>query len=661
MSSTRSSSWPVRVGWSLGVIGLMTALIACGGSDADEPERLATRARQALAVGAVDIDASSVFDWAERTYPTLFPTGAANQDIEHDGRHFIVRHYAATGNYLGLSGQEIFGLGVFTGQALVGFGRLDDWACTIIGEPCLSGTVASGAAWSGARIDVRCARGSGSAIAADDGAFEVMVDAGTLPCALRATAADGSVLHGVTRAGPAGNPVAVHVTPMTDLVVAHLAGGSPATWFDAFAADHAASLGAATVQQALDTVVATLRAAGIDFGAAGDLLSAPLVPGPGGNAYGQALVQLSQRLVGSLTQITLADAVARRTPAARALGVPSLPVEWLLRPAAPDCTALRSGTYRAVVSDTTYDTAEIVIDAPTLEVRTSLGHHWVGTSVGRCRFRHTDGQEWVVSDAGVISGRVMTRNLRGMIAFPEQQHALSDLAGTWDSMVLEATPSDGLVHSSTGTIAADGWITALTYCGKDAGKLARDCRTLTSPANGLQPIIVEPATGGGFTVTNRATHYVQRGFVYRSGSGDLMMATGGELQVATPVHAITAPALGSTRRTWTTSVGSPYTVPSALAEGRSQVVTVDAATGTFARRVESVGAGGTSYTERLELDRFRPGYVHRIGETVAASDGLTRRVVESLSLTMRGMGLTVEGVIGSPQSFDLVLDQSTAP
>ena len=133
----------MHLGWSLGVIGLLTALVACGGSDADEPERLVTRARQALAVGAVDIDAGTVFDWAERTYPTLFPIGATNQDIDHDGRHFTVRHYAATGNYLGLSGPEIFGLGVFTGQALVSFGRVDDWACMIIGEPCLSGTVAS--------------------------------------------------------------------------------------------------------------------------------------------------------------------------------------------------------------------------------------------------------------------------------------------------------------------------------------------------------------------------------------------------------------------------------------------------------------------------------------------------------------------------------------
>ena len=122
-------------------LALSTLLVACGGqSETPTSEALAPVAAplslqmHALAAGrpralAVAITNEQLFAWAQRTYPALFGTAAPQTlTIEHAGKTFDVRFFAATGNYLGVANGEAFGLGPFTGNALQSFGAMQQYA-----------------------------------------------------------------------------------------------------------------------------------------------------------------------------------------------------------------------------------------------------------------------------------------------------------------------------------------------------------------------------------------------------------------------------------------------------------------------------------------------------------------------------------------------------
>lgn len=91
-------------------------------------------AAQATSAG---IDASTLFDWAENTYPTLFPKGPVNQQLTAGGKTYTLRYYAAPGNYLGVgSDQHVYALGAFTNQAIQDFGLLSDFTCQVRPDQC---------------------------------------------------------------------------------------------------------------------------------------------------------------------------------------------------------------------------------------------------------------------------------------------------------------------------------------------------------------------------------------------------------------------------------------------------------------------------------------------------------------------------------------------
>lgn len=69
------------------------------------------------------------FNWAERSYPQLFPPGAQTQPLVHEGVSYAVRHYPDTGNYLGVAGGRAYALGDFTAQRVRDYGHLDYYIC----------------------------------------------------------------------------------------------------------------------------------------------------------------------------------------------------------------------------------------------------------------------------------------------------------------------------------------------------------------------------------------------------------------------------------------------------------------------------------------------------------------------------------------------------
>lgn len=105
--------------------------------------------------------------------------------------------------------------------------------CASGSDDTLSGTAAVGDPIVGGQVSVRCASGTPLATTtAANGGWSVTINGQTLPCAVRVT---GGTVGGNANATPYHSIAVsfgpVNVTPLTDLVVAHLANGSPATWF----------------------------------------------------------------------------------------------------------------------------------------------------------------------------------------------------------------------------------------------------------------------------------------------------------------------------------------------------------------------------------------------------------------------------------------------
>lgn len=120
------------------LLTLPLLLAACGGGSPAGPQAEAGGRQQALSAtvaaaapeSAPAPGADTVFAWAEREYPALFPAGAVTQDIAHEGRRYAVRHYAATGNRLGLvNGGTVYGLGPFTQGELADLGSAEPYLC----------------------------------------------------------------------------------------------------------------------------------------------------------------------------------------------------------------------------------------------------------------------------------------------------------------------------------------------------------------------------------------------------------------------------------------------------------------------------------------------------------------------------------------------------
>jgi hypothetical protein len=167
----------------------------------------------------------------------------------------------------------------------------------------LSGTAATGLALVGSTVDVRCASGTGAATTNETGGYTVTVTDGALPCMIKVTGqADGVTvtLHSVTEAGTtsgSATTAVANVTPLTELIVAQLAGATPASYFESFGAG--TTITTEQLTAATTTLLSSLQTAtGIDLGTI-DPFKSTLVPATataGGNAYDDALEALKAKV-----------------------------------------------------------------------------------------------------------------------------------------------------------------------------------------------------------------------------------------------------------------------------------------------------------------------------------------------------------------------------
>lgn len=394
----------------------------------------------------------------------------------------------------------------------------------------VAGTAIHATALAGRAVDAKCKKGSGSATTGSDGSYALTIASGELPCLVRVTEADASTLHAVAQG--TGLSAAANITPLTQLVVARLAGADPAAYYAAFDSTAAAFVTGAAVTAAQSSVVKTVQAGGISLTGFGDLMAVAASTVQGG-VQSAALLQMDSALNASGTKLaTLTLAVVNTTPATAAglpvatTGVAMLPPDLLLKPAAAGCAALRSGSFRAAtLANGLTRVSRMVINASTPAITNADGTSTKLLANGACRYTLDDASksELVVSQSGVLQMRVPDgATFVVAIAIPEQLHDLAEMAGVWNYASylpnhtgIGATPYRGGIATATwsnagslltGSTCGDNDAWDFTVC-KDAGNTSR---LLVNADGGFDHIDISIASLAG------------RAFIYQSGSGDLL-------------------------------------------------------------------------------------------------------------------------------------------
>ncbi len=176
----------------------------------------------------------------------------------------------------------------------------------------LVGTAAAEVALSSAAVAVKCATGQSQAITASDGSFSVTLRSGGLPCMLEVSGG-GRVYRSVATGSGAGT-YRINASPLTELVVARIAGANaitPAALFSSFGNNNAAVTSAS-----LSAAVSYMRIAlaGLVDLTGLNPLSDVLIAANGtttANALGAKLIELQTKLSVSNTALdTLSVAIA---------------------------------------------------------------------------------------------------------------------------------------------------------------------------------------------------------------------------------------------------------------------------------------------------------------------------------------------------------------
>jgi hypothetical protein len=544
--------------------------------------------------------------------------------------------------------------------AACGGGGGDSGGSAVPTSLALTGTAATGAAIAGQTVDVKCATGTGSAVTQANGNFSVSISGGALPCVLRVTAADGTLLHSVATGG--GASAVANLTPLTELVVAALTAAEPGTLYSGFSAGTAGAVTAANITAAITLVVNKLAPL-LDLSTIGNPLTATLVAANGanpGDAYDVVLDSLKAFLTDAsttLSQFTLSVIREKQViddPSVATASV-AVPPELLLRPAASNCLALRSGRYRVVtmkgsMPSVADQTDTFVLNAATLGFRNDDGSTGALTATGPCQFTEAPDKatDISVSQAGIVMFRSTENGAPRLgIAFPEQTHALAALAGDWNMVGLRNLGASFAPDAGSLTFNASGVSTANSYCA--------DVKTCTAQAN---VVTLVPNAAGGF---NRPfdNGSFDRVFAYRAGGGEMILvaiAGGGTIRIWTRQRTLALPTVGAPGSSWDYEVNSQSAVPAAPFVSSTTILSADAATGVFTR--EAVVSPGVTRVETLIINTPRPGYRLRNAATVPTSNGGTSNVRESIAMNLRGMGVTATAF---PVAVSLLLSVSPPP
>jgi hypothetical protein len=502
------------------------------------------------------------------------------------------------------------------------------------GSITLSGTAAKGAALAGATVTAKCAAGTGIGTTSSDGRYNMTIAGAALPCALKAAGTDGTVFHSLVGGSGSSGTYTANITPLTEMVVAQVAGASPASYFGGFG--NGSTLPGLQVAGAIAYVQAALAPLA-SLNGVNPLTDALTV----GNALDQKIDAVMAGLVSAgltLEQVSTAIAANPKAP-----GVVAAP----LAPAATTCAWLKSGRYRMV---TPYE-PDPQLRAPVFEVNAAaLTVSLNGVTApladnGGCQFSLTEADGFVnkviVSSAGVMLAYNQypdgSQRSAG-VGLPEQTLPVSEFAGTWN--VAGWDPASGVAtpgfvaQTAEVTIDATGQVTAVSDC---LGLAA--CTGVDGPFPSLAG-----NAAGGFDMADGGVPFA-RVFLFKTWTGQAMfvfISEDGQLLVGTRKQAIaTLPAVGAVTNYREFALNGNGTISNLLDETVT-VTAVNATTRTVTRlRTRD------SRVDTIAFDKPRDGLRYRAqGSCTHGVTGAALNCAETVQLPLQGMGITLAMSVG---------------
>ena len=502
---------------------------------------------------------------------------------------------------------------------------------TIATPLVLSGNASNGVALSSTTVEARCATGNGSAATDPSGHYRISIDGGALPCVLRVS--DGSTtLHSVAEAG-GSQSLNANLTPLSDALVASLAGTPPADLYANFETAQS-RITAANITTARANLTAAL--AGVADISGLDPIKDDLSAAPA--ATNAALAKLSTALDDA--RLLPADLNA----ALAAAGGITAPVKTLLQAASATCSGLRSGTYRLIVPFISLGSPfqRITIDAKNLSVRYDDANIDTLIDRGGCHFSTADNDQFYVSASGVALLRYSADSGTTGIAliFPEQTLPVSAFAGSWNEIGFgretSSDPYEG--WSAQSTLDSAGNVTDNQDCGTGLG--------LTCTADTL-PTQLTANSDGGFDSSYQGSAVRMFGFRTTSGTTMMVSATpdGANLSIFAKVGSLTLPRVGSVTRYWNMSFNSAGYQGSFINE-TTTITANDAGANTYTRSHASDG-----HLETLSINQPKDGMRYRPAATATNSSGGTVNVSAAVLMRVGDTGLSIARNVTSGQNF----------
>ena len=441
----------------------------------------------------------------------------------------------------------------------------------------IGGTAAVGAPMAQAAIAIACATGTATATADANGAYTVSITDGTLPCVITATSSDGlTELHSVAP-GTGHADTTANVTPLSELLVAKLAGGDPKAFVTAFSGT--TTITAADVGAAQVALLATLTAAGLDTTAVTDIVGGTISAGSG-SGYDGVLDKLKAAIAGAGT--TLADlTTAVSTTSGAGSNTSNATVTTVLAPAASDCPGLKTGPMRVLDFDT-QENRVLQFDVAAMTA-SAAGTSYTLTKNAACDYTIADGDATRVlvarSGLAVLLSGSGPNGVAG-VAIPEQKLDVAAMAGTYDRVQYGSTFDPESGDFGTTIFAADGQNGLAVNCPLGYGHCAED----TADKGKL----VANAAGGFDYMEGGASQ--ARLFGFRNAAGrNLMIAQSpdGSVTVLAAQETLALPAVGRVASFWQFTANASGL--SAITEDTNTVTAVDAATAMVTRQFPSDG------------------------------------------------------------------------
>ena len=349
----------------------------------------------------------------------------------------------------------------------------------------VAGTAASGLAMAGAAVEIKCSGGTSTATAAADGTYTASIAGAALPCMVRATSSDGSlVYHSALNAGSSATSSAViNVTPLTELILA-IAVGDPTQVDATFSGNTTLPSGVGgNLATAETTLASTLAAASINIGGfdpVTTVLAASTSASAGGDSQDQAIDTLMANLAANASGL-VELATALDTAVTSTQGQQQAVTLLAAAPPVSQCASARPGTYwwinhngglTTILLNSTLSTVTIgdVNEAGGANPETDTLTWGTGC---RAQFTQQSGavqQVTFASGGEFAAGNAPTSSIAGTLhlGIPQQKVALADLAGSWNAIEYDSRENTGTTSSATVldtfTIDAQGHLTCTSGC-----------------------------------------------------------------------------------------------------------------------------------------------------------------------------------------------------